>query len=296
MQYFFIYNILYFRQLRRKFSEKGEWTMDGRQTLFPVTFEAGGSGKARCEPGWNWNPPPLSDYDLWYVVSGTGRMRLSHTWHNVSKGTCMLLWPGDSPQAEQNLEDRLIVIFVHFRMREDLKLPPRRTQIEETREFEEGLHRLLDAAARRGSYAEEEFDSLLKLLLVELHRASEAEGNLPRIPLKQRRAVTRAIHLIQQESGTRISHDVLAGQVGLSAKYLSALFKQTTGLSLKQYLTKVRLERGMHLLSETSMNVSQVAEAIGYANVYLFSKQFKQHFGQPPSDYLLKAPPPRSHP
>jgi AraC-like DNA-binding protein len=258
-------------------------------------------GKARCEPGWNWHPQPLPDYDLWYVVSGSGRMRLGEAVYSLGKGTCMLLRPGDRPQAEQDVSDRLTVIFVHFRLNAEQadkhfaekRIPPRYSLIEDTHEFEELLNRVLDVSVSKEMYKDAEFDCLMKLLFLQLYRTRESGAKPSAIPPRQRRAVTRAIGFIRREGNVRIDHEQIAAHVGLSAKYLSALFKKCTGVPLKEYLTQVRLDRGMYLLTETSMNVSQVSEALGYANIFLFSKQFKQRFGQPPSSYLMKSQPPQ---
>ncbi|WP_084134466.1 helix-turn-helix domain-containing protein [Paenibacillus harenae] len=44
---------------------------------------------------------------------------------------------------------------------------------------------------------------------------------------------------------------------------MSLLFKQVTGKSLKQYAIKLRMDRARMLLEETTLNISQIAEAAG---------------------------------
>ena len=268
-----------------------------------VFFRNGPFGKARCETGWNWRPKPLPDFDLWYVVSGKGEMLLHNEVYDLRKGSCMLVRPGDQPRAEQKVDDRLTVIFIHFRIEDmgtgslldDSRLPPRYTQIEDTYDFEELLNRILQVLNREDLYREEEFDCLMKQIFFRLYRARAEEKNRETVTPRQRRIVSRVSELIREEGGRRISHDWLAAQVGLSPQYLGILFKKCLGISMKEYITQVRLERAMHLLTETSMNVSQVAAALGYSNVFLFSKQFKQKFGEPPSKFLMKALPPKPH-
>jgi AraC-like DNA-binding protein len=269
-----------------------------------IRFHSGSHfGKARCEIGWNWHPQPLADYDLWYAVSGRGEMRLDGAVYPVRKGACFLVRPGDQPQAEQDPEDRLTVIFVHFRIdvpggdpgRLSRLLVPRCTMLDDPYPMEQLLNRMLETLDRREQWAEEEFDCIMKQVFLHLHRQNSRDGNRSTVALKQRRTVSRMIALIREQGGRRIAHEELAAQVGLSPQYASRLFKQCTGVSLKEFLTQVRLERAMHLLSETTMNVSQVAEALGYASVYLFSKQFKHKFGDPPSRFQMSALPPKPH-
>jgi transcriptional regulator GlxA family with amidase domain len=161
--------------------------------------------------------------------------------------------------------------------------------------MEQLLNRLLETLDRREPWAEEEFDCIMKQIFLLLHRRNSRDGEMETVTPKQRRAVSRIISLIREQGGRRITHEELAAQVGLSPQYASRLFKRCTGVSLKEFMTQARLERAMHLLSETTMNVSQVAEALGYDSVYLFSKQFKQKFGDPPSRFLMSAPPPKPH-
>jgi iron complex transport system substrate-binding protein len=66
---------------------------------------------------------------------------------------------------------------------------------------------------------------------------------------------------------------------------VSRLFKEFAGLSLKEYLKRARLEKARTLLMITDKTVTRVAEELGYSDIYLFSNQFKQHYGMSPSTY-----------
>jgi transcriptional regulator GlxA family with amidase domain len=46
-----------------------------------------------------------------------------------------------------------------------------------------------------------------------------------------------------------------------------------------------RIQRAATLLSESSLTISQIADAMGYRDVYFFSRQFKQKMGQSPRTY-----------
>jgi len=272
-------------------------------------------GKARCEIGWNWRPAPLPDYDLWYVVSGRGRMQIGNRSYDIRKGSCFVVHPGDEPHAEQDLEDRLTVIYIHFNMEDvsglpsgtniDAKLrtgtgseellPERVVYLDETYDFEMLLHRTLECLYRKQLWAADEFDCLMKQIFISLYRFRQKAGSPSSLSKKQTQAVLRVIHRIHEGAWHRFPHEELARLVSLSPAYLSKIFKTYTGVSLKEYMTRIRLERAMHLLTETSMNVSQVSDALGYSSIYLFSKQFKRHYGAPPSSYALSAVQSRPH-
>lgn len=260
-------------------------------------------GKAVCELGWNWCPRALSDYDLWYVVSGKGTMEWNGTTVPLAKGACFLFQPGDTPHAEQDADDRLTVIFIHFHatgLRDGLPVGslaglPRHTGIADTFAFEALLGRMLMTLELKELWMDEEFDSLLKLALYHFMRAHLQAGETSGVSRQQKQTAARVTAYIREQGGRRIPREELAELVGLSPEYLSVLYKRTTGSSLKETMTAIRLERARHLLAETSMNVSQIADVLGYANSFLFSRQFKQHFGSPPSRFRMDAVRPRSH-
>jgi transcriptional regulator GlxA family with amidase domain len=43
------------------------------------------------------------------------------------------------------------------------------------------------------------------------------------------------------------------------------------------------MERARLLLEETTMSVGEIAAALGYSDIFLLSRQFKQHYGYAPS-------------
>jgi transcriptional regulator GlxA family with amidase domain len=72
---------------------------------------------------------------------------------------------------------------------------------------------------------------------------------------------------------------------------LNRLFKRHTGMSVKEYLVRCKLDRARSLLTQSSMTVTEVALSLDYADVYIFSKLFRKYFGLPPSHYARSTRP-----
>ncbi|MBO7742845.1 helix-turn-helix domain-containing protein [Paenibacillus sp. MWE-103] len=253
-------------------------------------------GKARCEPGWAWSPgQPMPDYDVWYALEGKGRMTINGERFPIGKGSCFLLRPGDRVRATQDEDHRLTVIFVHFAIEgsPEPELPGRHVQFEDGSLVEPCLQRILDLRLRGEPRQDEEFGLLIRLVL--LHMARREEAMREPLSAMHRQLVHKVIDELADRAGRAVSAGQLAAAVGVSPRHLSQLFKQHTGHSLKAYMTRFRLERARFLLSETSMNITEVAAALGYSDIYHFSKAFKQHYGAPPSRYRFKGRPAASH-
>ena len=75
----------------------------------------------------------------------------------------------------------------------------------------------------------------------------------------------------------------LASALNISYSSLYAKMKAETGISPKIYVTAYRMEKAMALLKAGGYSVGEVAEIVGSSSPYTFSREFKRHFGFPPS-------------
>jgi len=75
----------------------------------------------------------------------------------------------------------------------------------------------------------------------------------------------------------------LATQIGCSSSYLSRLFSKEAGMSIKNYLTMVRVREARRKILSGDFNVTEAAFDSGYNSLSHFSKAFKEEFGYLPS-------------
>lgn len=78
----------------------------------------------------------------------------------------------------------------------------------------------------------------------------------------------------------------LSEKVYVSRNHLSIIFKNMTGETFNNYLTKVRIEKARELLLERNMLVYEVAERVGYRNIPYFSTLFKKITGMNPTELI----------
>ena len=95
--------------------------------------------------------------------------------------------------------------------------------------------------------------------------------------------VLRAVNWMQTNYMNPVSISALAGELNLDRSYFSTLFRRQTGRSPQQYLTELRLEKARTLLLEYGYRPGEAAQAVGYADIFSFSRMFKRHYGVSPS-------------
>jgi len=101
---------------------------------------------------------------------------------------------------------------------------------------------------------------------------------------KHRQAVDFMIQYIHEHYVEDMTLADLADKVFISRNYLSIIFKNMTGETFNNYLTRVRIEKAKELLMERKMLVYEVAEQVGYKNVPYFSTLFKKFTGMNPTE------------
>ena len=97
--------------------------------------------------------------------------------------------------------------------------------------------------------------------------------------------IAKAARIIREEYGKPLSLTSVAERVGLSAPYLSRLFKEQEGRTFHHYLTDVRVGAAADLLRDTNLKVYEIAERVGLPSYRYFSAVFKGNTGRTPRDF-----------
>ena len=96
------------------------------------------------------------------------------------------------------------------------------------------------------------------------------------------RRATDYIHASFKES---FSTEDVAKVCCCSESYLRSVFSKFNGMSILEYKERLRIEAAKEMLKSDIFKIREIAESLGYCDVYYFSKCFTASVGIPPFKY-----------
>ncbi len=101
--------------------------------------------------------------------------------------------------------------------------------------------------------------------------------------------VATAVAYLHANPGTAVAMADLAAETGLSANYLGERFKAELGVSVADYLNRLRIDRARELLAGSDRSVTDIAYAVGFDGISYFGKVFRKLTGNTPREYRMLA-------
>ena len=262
-----------------------------------------GAGKEVTNPGepyphdyhssdyyFTWkNGRALADweYQILYIRDGKGVIEFKRGKSiPVQAGTVIILHPSEwhryRPDPDTGWSEAYIGIGGEFleRMFSEpfFKRPPTIIQLQPDGKFDHDLIALVDEI-QAGS-VEHPYTLALKTMMFVaslFERPANLHGKTAYNVLIRRANLHIAHHL-----GEAIDFPDLARQCGMGYSLFRKCFQSYNGMAPLEYQIALRLRRAMHLLTSSSVPISQIAEETGFKSASYFSKFFRQRLGTSP--------------
>ncbi len=215
-------------------------------------------------------------------------------------GTTLRLQPGDITLTPPATESRYALresgahLCIHFapaRIRgrtAAIRLPFHRRPGPREAAARERFWRVIDYVRQAGDDAGSTAAAAASASLQELLLWLRLQGNSKRSAWRHGRAdeaFARLRGLVDASLAKEMSVPGLARQVGLSADYLSVLFRRRHGMGIPRYVLLRRIELARHLLRSTTLPVRDVGQQCGIPDPQYFNKRFRRVVGESPSQY-----------
>ena len=121
--------------------------------------------------------------------------------------------------------------------------------------------------------------------IIWVQKITEQTGSLVHAKESSSSIISTVSQYIRDNINNELNRDELKKVAHLHPDYLSALFRQKTGLSISEYVTRERIREAKKLLLTSDFPIHEVAISTGFQNISYFSKQFKRLEGITPFQY-----------
>ena len=153
--------------------------------------------------------------------------------------------------------------------------------VEDMRAEEDAIKKICElTVSAEGEYLAA-ISARLKLVLLKVAETTD-ENALPE------RMVEALGEYIRENVGEDISNTELGAIFGYHPFYISNVLKAAKGMTLKQYITKYRLDLAKRMLEAGSGSIAEIAESCGFTDASYFTKTFRQATGMTPKEYRNK--------
>jgi AraC-like DNA-binding protein len=127
----------------------------------------------------------------------------------------------------------------------------------------------------------------LVALVLDWYRRRETSTR-PRLNENDQAGIVCAMRYADEHCSGPLTLDVLAKQAAMSISKFTAIFKTHTGISVASYIRRIRMEKAMDMLKNTSESLGDIAGMVGYKYQRRFSTLFREQFGVMPSEFRKK--------
>lgn len=100
--------------------------------------------------------------------------------------------------------------------------------------------------------------------------------------------VNNIIQIIEKSYYKPLTVEDISKQVYLTPNYLRTIFKEKTGETILDYITRFRISRATELLHDKSLKIHEISVMVGYENISYFCSLFNKFKGVTPNEYRKK--------
>lgn len=221
------------------------------------------------------------DWQLIYIERGSGSFLHHGKIETAKDGYAAIYRPGEEQLYTFDAVRDSEYYWIHFSGSETEKILDRLMLrdsvffVGEIPGIGEKIKKMTDACRIEGSSTDDFLTGCLITMLAEI------AGKLYAADC----TMVKVIETMQKETADMGCNAEYAKICGLSEYHFIRRFKECTGMSPHRYKVKLLMEKAAELLSKTDMNVSEVAELLGYGDSLYFSRVFKKQHGVSPRRY-----------
>ena len=225
------------------------------------------------------------DWTIYIVISGSFRCRINGKEDVINKGNLYFIPPFVS--FERSVIEPIYVHFIRFTIDEAVDfpfdMPVGKISLSDATRLQSTLQMLNDLTKNQYNDRNQHLCHLLYDLLLQYHY--ERNYRFEKSDSVHDPMVIDILQYLQNNYSKKLNLKEIAADFGISPSGLILKFRKSTGILPMRHLINIRIKKAKHLLVDTSLPLSEIAELTGFENGYYFSTAFKKEVGVSPSEY-----------
>lgn len=127
----------------------------------------------------------------------------------------------------------------------------------------------------------DEFSKLIESIVLKMEQSRNEKSELI--------AINAMKYIEAHYTDPSLTSNQVADQFHITPAYLGRLFREHASRSIADYISDYRLIKASELLKESTYNIDEIIDKIGWENKKYFFTLFKKRFGSTPTEYRLKS-------
>ncbi|MFV0559431.1 MAG: helix-turn-helix domain-containing protein [Enterococcus sp.] len=247
-------------------------------------------GFSKTLPFHSFGPAIRNNFILHIVLSGKGTYYVHDQQYQLKKGDMFLIRPGDSTFYRSDSEQPWTYAWLSFGGKAA-------EEVVQYSLFQDAFYTMVSSDCQKYidlilqcfDYASNTIINELRLneLLFSFLETLLADGGTRTLSStkKPSRLAIDALKFIRENYTNELTVQSVADHLSVNRSHLSRVFHESYGLSIKEWITGVRINRAAFLLSMTDDSVESIAYQAGFHSLVVFSRSFKAATGETPSHY-----------
>lgn len=233
-------------------------------------------GEFHADGMWIHPKRMISSYELIVVLDDVVYIRENNVDYRLKKDDILIL----SPNVEHLGFQHSNASFYWFHFTTDLPVPLTFPSSQDISLLKQLLKQLLHIT-NTSDYPETAADSLGYLIYSELVHLS-LQGKRTSAPI-----IAQITEYIRNHCASNPSVTEIATRFGYTSDHLGKLFKKSTGIGLKDYISAQRIKQIKDQLLTTNKTIKQISADLGFHDENLFVKFFSYHEKISPSAFRM---------
>ena len=229
----------------------------------------------------------IEEYIFLYCIDGEGSIDVKGRTHVLRKNEAFCIPGRTGHRYAASPENPWSILWVHFKGTDTALFPLedcRIVQIESESASErmtflfEIIFKALGTNYTEGNFAY--ISQALMLILSETYHREKKNS-----ATEQNKHITNIIRYMDKHLDKILTLDEIAAEFGLSKSYISSIFQKYARHSVMSFFTNLKMKRACDLLRSSALYIYEIAQQLGYIDVFYFSRAFKKTVGVSPKKY-----------